>query len=144
MKKFLKNISFRVDVLNCMSPHLRIELTHTTWMVWEARPKFWLKACNGQCIVCNAMQNLISADNSLPLEKPIEFKIKQLILILFPVLQWIRTNFLFESYGNKQRFRIWDVDFTKTVPRAIQRDRFRLYWIARIQKEDQDQIIYHH
>ena len=37
MKNFLKNLSFGVD-LNCRSRHSGIKLTHTIWVVWEARP----------------------------------------------------------------------------------------------------------
>ena len=47
IKKFLKNLSFGVDV-KCRARHLCIKLTHTTWVVWEARPQSRLKGCNGQ------------------------------------------------------------------------------------------------
>ena len=33
-------------MLNCRSHHSRRKLAHTTWVVWETRPKSWLKGCN--------------------------------------------------------------------------------------------------
>ena len=34
--------------LKCRSRHSRIKLTHTTWVVWKARPYSWVKVYNGQ------------------------------------------------------------------------------------------------
>ena len=47
--------------LNCRFRQSRIKLTHTTWVVWEAMPKSWLKGCNAQlCMyVCNNFYNFL-------------------------------------------------------------------------------------
>ena len=56
MKNFLKNLSFGVG-FSCRFRHSCIKLTHTTWVVSEARPQSWLKGCSGQlCMyVCTRM-----------------------------------------------------------------------------------------
>ena len=46
--KSLPKIWRSESALNCRYRQSCIKLTHTTWVVWEARPKTWLKACNDQ------------------------------------------------------------------------------------------------
>ena len=48
MKKFLENLSFGVDIK--LYVHLRIKLTHTTWVVWGANPDWKFVTTNYVCM----------------------------------------------------------------------------------------------
>ena len=96
--KFLK-ICRSESMLNCRFRQSRIKFTHTTWVVWEARPYFWLKGCNGQLsvyVLSIVVDNKVAISVKLKGRSiiPVTFKIKFLfeLAILYIIFNMATSN----------------------------------------------------